>query len=90
MIAPPPLPNLCDVCMRAGAEQLLPDRSDTEPWYYQVLCTVCLDALLGAFPLHPAALRRREITGRLSIGEVGRWRRRGVARRSRALSSLGC
>ena len=57
----------CEVCARAPAPHLLPERAPRElgdGWACQALCPLCLDALLGLFPLRPQWLARREITGR--------------------------
>lgn len=43
----------CDVCARAPAPHLLPERAPRElgdGWTCQALCPLCLDALLGHAP----------------------------------------
>ncbi len=63
------LPQLCTVCTRAGADQLVPERGDAAPPFrYDVLCPLCLDGLLAFFPLTPRMFARRELTGRMHRG----------------------
>ena len=60
----PELPTHCTVCEAADAHVVLPDRSAAfPPERYDVLCPLCLDQLLGLFPLMPRLLRAREVTG---------------------------
>lgn len=64
MVPPPPrTPAPCNVCDRAGAVQLVPDRHEEDTWRVRVFCTRCLDEMLALFPLRPRTFRERELTG---------------------------
>lgn len=54
-------PSLCTVCL-SPAHNVVPERS--EEWLFHGFCTVCLDEMLGFFPITVKALRARETTGR--------------------------
>lgn len=55
-------PQLCEICVSYSGSQLLPDRmSNDEPYRYHMLCPLCLDDFLGAYPLLWQTLRKREI-----------------------------
>lgn len=64
----------CEVCCRAPAQQLLPERTPRElsdGWTYHELCVVCLDQVLYLFPFRPHMLTQRELTGRFLRGPKG-------------------
>ena len=58
----------CDVCGDSPAEYVVPERSDSEHcqqmWPF---CLLCLDEMLGFFPIRVAILHLRELTGRLCV-----------------------
>ena len=54
--------SVCNVCDRPRPSQLDPFR-DTDDLRVHHFCTVCLDALLDCFPLHPHWFLNRELTG---------------------------
>lgn len=62
----------CDVCDHPRPSQLVPYR-DTDDCRVHHFCTVCLDAMLLYFPLHPTQLLVREQTG---VWDARRRRRR--------------
>ena len=64
-VLPDLLPSLCSVCQSVDATQIVPERS-TEDWLFYAFCPLCLDALIGLFPLSPRKLVRRELTGRMT------------------------
>ena len=64
----------CSVCDHSNAPQLVPERGqaadghEADEALCYLYCTVCLDELVGLFPLTPRMLRDRELTGRLRRG----------------------
>ena len=60
----PLTPQLCHVCMSTQGWHVVPDRCP-QVWRFDVLCPVCVDALLAVFPLVPAMFGNRELTGSL-------------------------
>ena len=60
------IPTMCDICCAYPSDTMVPDRFELDDWTLSVYCPLCLDEFLSLFPIHFAALRRRELTGRYS------------------------
>lgn len=56
----PNIPSICYVCKTSNASQIVPDRSEDK---FYVFCPLCLDELIGFFPLLPSKLMYRELHG---------------------------
>ncbi len=63
----PNTPALCDICLNASSNQIVPDReSGSNPidWRFQVFCPLCFDQFIDFFPIKVKKILGREIHGK--------------------------